>query len=104
MEKLSHYFQKVMPFLKNKYIIIILAFGVYFIFFDSFNLTTRFTNGRKIKKLENDIAYYQNEIELSKRQKEELQSNNKNLIKFAREEYLMKQKDEDIYIVDVNEK
>ena len=104
MEKLSHYFQKVKPYLKNKYVIIILAFGVYFVFFDSFNLTTRFSNGRKIKKLENDIAYYQNEIESSKRQKEELQSNNDNLIKFAREEYLMKQKNEDIYIVDVNEK
>ena len=104
MEKLSHYFQKAKPFLKNKYAIIILAFGVYFVFFDSFNLTTRFSNRKKIKKLENDIAYYQNEIESSIRQKDELQSNNKNLVKFAREEYLMKQKNEDIYIVDVNEK
>jgi cell division protein FtsB len=102
MKKLSHYFQRVKPFLKNKYIIIILVFGVYFAFFDSFNLSTRFSNGRKIDKLENDITYYENEIESCKRQKEELQSNNKNLEKFAREEYLMKNKDEDIYIV--NEK
>ena len=104
MEKLSLYFQKVKPYLKNKYVIIVLAFGVYFVFFDSFNLGTRFSNGRKIKNLENDIAYYQNEIELSKRQKEELQSNNENLVKFAREEYLMKEKNEDIFIVNVNEK
>ena len=104
MEKLSHYFQKVKPYLKNKYVIIILAFGVYFVFFDSFNLTTRFSNGRKIRKLENDIAYYQKEIESNIRQKEELQSNNRNLEKFAREEYLMKEKNEDIFIIDVNER
>jgi len=100
MEKLSHYFQKVKPYLKNKYVIIILAFGVYFVFFDSFNLTTRFSNGRKIRKLENDIAYYQKEIESNIRQKEELQSNNRNLEKFAREEYLMKEKNEDIFIIE----
>ncbi len=100
MEKLSHYFEKVKPYLKNKYVIIILVFGVYFAFFDSFNLKTRFSNSRKIDKLESDINYYKNEIELSKKQKEELQSNNKNLEKFAREKYLMKQKDEDIYLVD----
>jgi len=104
MKKLSHYFQKVTPYLKNKYIIIILAFSVYFVFFDSFNLITRFSNGRKIKKLENDIAYYRNEIESNIRRKEELQSNNENLIKFAREEYFMKRPNEDIFIINVNER
>jgi cell division protein FtsB len=102
MQKTSSLFQKVKPYLKNKYIITLVVFGVYFGFFDSFNLRLRFANNAKINKLESEVAYYENEIELCKRQSEELQSNNQNLEKFAREVYMMKKPNEDIYIVNEN--
>lgn len=92
--------QQIKPYLQNKYVIILLAFGIYYVFFDTYNLSTRISNGRKIKRLEQEISYYNKEIESSKRQIEELHSDDKDLEKFAREKYLMKKKNEDIFIID----
>lgn len=102
MEKLNSFFRRIKPYFKGgyKYVFILVGFGVYFTFFDSFNFIKNFSNIQKIKSLESDIEYYNSEIETSKKQMEELQSDNKNLQKFAREVYLMKEKDEDIFVVD----
>ncbi len=76
------------------------VFAVYYVFFDEFKLINRMSNFQKIKKLENEISFYKNEIESSKRQIEELHSDEKDLEKFAREKYLMKKENEDIFIID----
>ena len=44
-------------------------------------------------------AYYQNKIEEDNRKMKELLSNKDNLEKFAREQYLMKNKNEDIFVI-----
>jgi cell division protein FtsB len=100
MKRFLSFFQKIKPYFKNKYIVILLAFGVYYVFFDSYKLSTRISNARKINKLEQDIAYYKTQIESDKRQMQELHSNNKDLEKFAREKYLMKKENEDIFVLD----
>jgi cell division protein FtsB len=68
------------------------------VFFDDNNLLTKFKYDQKISKLKQEIAYYQKEKEQSNKKIQELQSSSENLEKFAREQYLMKKSDEDIFI------
>lgn len=94
--KFTKYFIQV---IKNKYFIAGFAFLIILTFFDSDNLFEQFKNKQKLKELERQKEFYLNEIEKNKRQLDELQTDTKNLEKFAREEYLMKKENEDVYII-----
>ncbi|MFN5884218.1 MAG: hypothetical protein ACK445_02655 [Bacteroidota bacterium] len=50
-------------------------------------------------KVKAEHQYYTQEIERAKKEYNELFSNDKNLEKFAREKYLMKREDEDVYVI-----
>lgn len=82
----------------NKYIILILFGLLWLTFFDSYTIKDRFEYDKKILLLKDEINYYQNEIKQSKRKMIELESNKEGLERFAREQYLMKKEDEDIFI------
>jgi len=83
----------------NKYLIVLLVFVVFVTFFDNHNLINRWQTHQKIKQMEKELKFYQNEIKTSKLKKNELQSNKENLEKFAREHYYMKKQNEDIFII-----
>jgi len=51
-----------------------------------------------LNTLKNDKSYYADELEKSKSDLNELISSPANLEKFAREKYLMKKDDEDIFV------
>ncbi len=91
--------EKVGDLLPNKYVITILIFGALLIFTEGNNIILRVKTQREIIRLEHDIKELYLEIEEDKRRMNELQSNKENLEKFAREQYLMKRKNEDIYII-----
>ena len=55
---------------------------------------------RTIHSLESEKEYYQKKIEADNEKLKELKTNDENLEKFAREQYLMKKSDEDIFIVE----
>lgn len=88
-----------LPYLKNKYLLTIIVFLIWLLVFDQNNLMERFRLIRQLNRLKNEKTYYLERIEEDTRRYEELKTNNKNLEKFAREQYLMKKKDEDIFIV-----
>ena len=94
------YFKYIKPSLGNKYILVLVLFGAWMTFFDENNLLSRFKYDQKIRRLSNEIAYYEKEIIQSTQKKLELQSSNENLEKFAREQYLMKKANEDIFIIE----
>lgn len=56
----------------------------------------------ELGKLEDDKAFYQEEIQKTIADLEELKSNPKSLEKFAREKYLMKKDNEELFVI-VNE-
>ncbi len=87
------------PILRNKFVLTILIFGVWLLLFDQNNLLDRYQDVQKLKQIEQEKDYFINKIEEDQRQIKELESNRDNLEKFAREEYLMKRDDEDIFIV-----
>lgn len=90
---------RIIPFLRNKFILTLIVFVVWMMFFDQNNLITRVKNNHKISELEEQKELYIAEIKRSQRLLDELRGDDQSLEKFAREQYLMKKKDEDIYIV-----
>lgn len=84
---------------KNKYVLGLMIFGIWMIIFDQNNLFYRYKTASKLRQLEKDKLYYQEKIKNDSSQINQLRSSNKNLEKFARETYLMKRDNEDIYII-----
>jgi len=93
----------ITPLLKNRYVITFLAFLIWITFFDQNNLLERHELSSRIRELEQQKIHYQEEIENNKQRIKELQSNPANLEKFAREQYLMKKPDEEIFVVTTND-
>jgi cell division protein FtsB len=93
------FIDKVPPVLRNKYILTIIIFILWVLLLDSNNLISRSKELKNLKKLKADREYYIKRIEEDKRKLYELKTSDRNLEKFAREEYRMKRPDEDLYII-----
>lgn len=96
---LQQIWERTAPIVKNKYIITILVFTLYVGFFDRNNLMDRFEAIHELKQLKKDKQYYIQKIDEDTKRMKELKTNNENLEKFAREQYLMKKPNEDIFII-----
>jgi cell division protein DivIC len=97
------FIMRVTKLLKNKYILALLIFIVWVSFFDQNNLVDRYVSYRNILQLEKDKQYFRNRIEQDSQRMKELITDNDNLEKFAREQYLMKRENEDIFIIELND-
>jgi cell division protein DivIC len=93
-------FKKILPVIKNKYLLTGLLFLLWMLFFDQNNFIDRFKAILKIKQLEADKEYFNQKIVSDKQKLEELRTDRENLEKFAREQYYMKKDGEDIFIVE----
>ena len=87
------------PILKNKYVLTLVVFGVWIVFFDQNNLWDRAKLSSRIRQLEKQKHHYEEEIEQNERKLSEIQESPESLEKFAREEYLMKKENEDIFVI-----
>ena len=83
----------------NFYLIIGLLFLIWLTFFDSNDLYTQIKQTAKLEGLEDEKEFYQEKIEEVKADREELLSDDELLEKFARENYLMKKPEEDLYVI-----
>jgi cell division protein DivIC len=92
--------KKILPRIKNKYILTTLLFLLWLLIFDRSNWFDMFGEFRSIRSLEKQKEYYQAKIATDNQRLNELKTNDENLEKFAREQYLMKKPNEDIFIVD----
>ncbi|WP_109694782.1 FtsB family cell division protein [Chitinophaga deserti] len=84
---------------RNKYIISCILFGGWLIFLDRNNVLYQFQLYREVNQLEDQKAFYLKEIEQDRQNHQDLFSSPDKLEKFAREQYMMKKDDEDIYVV-----
>ena len=86
--------------LRTKYGIVLALFVLWVGFFDEENsMLQHFQNKRKLVQLTEQESYLRNKIVSDKRKIQELQTNLSNLEKFAREQYLMKRPDEELFII-----
>ena len=92
--KVKRYFK----FLTNSYVLILTIFLVWMFFFDENTHLNREFN-KDIQDLKSTVDFYKKEIEKDKKTIKMLQDSLQ-LERFAREKYLMKKKNEDVYIIE----
>ena len=99
MNKIQDIIKKLPKPLRNKYLILFLLFILWVIFIDDYNLI----NQNKIKNTVDDLKsqkeFYINEIKSDSTELYQLQNNPAEQEKFAREKFLMKKENEDIFII-----
>jgi len=99
-EIMPNLWKKILPGLRNKYILTLLVFFIWILFFDQNNLVDRFVSSRNIRQLERDKKYFIERIKEDSTRLNQLRTDNDNLEKFAREQYLMKRENEEIFIIE----
>ncbi len=95
MRKLSNTF-------KNKYFITGIAFAMWMLFFDRNDLSLQLKRVNELHKLQESEKTMDKQIADTKQELELLKTNPETLEKYAREKYLMKKENEDLYIVTVD--
>ena len=99
MSRLVDFYKKHLAGINKYWVVTILFLAITFLVGDS-NLYNRFKYDEKILYLESEINRYKKEIEMNKKKIQELQTDKEGLERFAREEYLMKKENEDIFIIE----
>lgn len=89
----------VPSYLRNKYLIASVAFCIWMLFFDKNDLLLQRERSNELRDLHDSKAYFQQQIELERRFSEDLKTSPATIEKFAREKYLMKKDNEDLYII-----
>lgn len=88
---------------KHKYWITILAFGVIIGILDENSMIRRVGYAREISRLQNEIEEYRADYEENTERLNELSTNPDAIEQIAREKYLMKKPNEDIYVFEDRE-
>ena len=86
--------------IKNFFFLFTVGFLAWMFFLDANDLPSQFRRNQDIRQLEQEKAFFQDEIERVRQEREELLTNDELLEKFARERYLMKKPSEDLYVLE----
>lgn len=84
--------------LTNRYIFVLLVFGVWMLFFDTNSWLNHQKLNQEISEIQTNINYYQSEIKKDKATLKTL-NDSVEIEKYARETYFMKRENEDVFIV-----
>lgn len=85
--------------LKNKYLIAGVAFLTWMLFFDRNDLMSQYEYRQQLNKLEAEKEFYTTESAKAVKDLTELTTDRSKLEKFAREKYLMKKDNEDVFVI-----
>ena len=92
-------FLPVLFALRNKFLFTTVAFAVWMLFFDKNDLFAQLEKKKQLRELHDSRLYFTAEIEKERRFSADLRNNPAIIEKFAREQYLMKRDNEDLYLV-----
>ncbi|MBC8510629.1 MAG: septum formation initiator family protein [Flavobacteriales bacterium] len=99
MDRIQDIIKKLPKPLRNKYLILFLLFILWVVFIDDYNLI----NQSKIKNTVDDLKiqkeFYISEIKSDSTELYKLQNDPAEQERFAREKFLMKKENEDIFII-----
>ena len=98
MKLLNH----IPAFLKNKYFLCLAAFCVIMLFLDKNDFFTQNGRLKELRELQQSKKYYSTRIAAERKELEALKTNPAALEKFAREKYLMKRDNEELFLVPEN--
>jgi cell division protein DivIC len=90
--------KKIFPILINRYFLVSVGFVVWMLFFDQRDYFQQKERASELNKVEAAKKYYNDEIENTKKQLNNLQNNPTAIEKYARERYLLKREGEEVYL------
>jgi cell division protein FtsB len=91
--------KKLQYILSNKYLITGIAFAVWMMFFDRNDFPSQFRKYRELNKMEQNQKNMALLISNTRKELQLLKTNPETLEKYAREKYMMKKDNEDVYVV-----
>ena len=83
---------------RYKYIITLLIFGVIIVFIDENSILRRMEVANEARNTRNEIEKYRKDFEESTLRLNELDADSNSIERIAREKYLMKKPNEDVYV------
>jgi cell division protein DivIC len=86
-------------FLKNKFLLAGVGFLVLMFFFDSKDFAFTYGQVKKLKNLQQSELHLTKQIDDTRKELDLLKTNAQTIEKYAREKYLMKKDNEDLFIV-----
>ncbi|OSZ79434.1 hypothetical protein CAP35_14625 [Chitinophagaceae bacterium IBVUCB1] len=92
--------KKAWSIITNKFLLTAVAFGAWMFFFDQYDVRSMQARKKELQETKDHIAYLNNEIAKMEREHDEMMSNPQRLEQYAREQYLMKRDNEDVYVVE----
>lgn len=95
------YWDKVPSWLKNRYSLTVIVFTVWMLFFDSNDAFMLYKLKNELNIIASEKEYFQDQIKDTRADLDNLLNDNDKLEKFAREKYLMKNSNEDIFVITV---
>ena len=96
---IKRFYHKIPIRFKNKYVVTLCLFAVWMIFFDQNDMISQIQLRYDLNELTTKKEYYNEQIEVSKNELEDLLTDNEKLERFAREKYLMKKDGEEIFVI-----
>ena len=103
MDKIKEIAVRIYPYVRDKYIMTAAVFLIWMTFFDENNFISLIENRFKLAELNDEKEHYLQEIKKSAEDLKLLQNDKELLEKFARERYLMKKENEEIFVFTVEE-
>lgn len=83
---------------RYKYIITLVVFGIIIVFLDENSILRRMEVANEARNTRNEIEKYRQDFEESTQRLNELDADSNSIERIAREKYLMKKPNEDIYV------
>ena len=99
MKKIKDLYQKLPALFRNKYLITFVVFLVWIFFIDKFDIITQIKMNKEFKQLKQQQEFYKEEIEKDSTKIYNLNNNPEEQERFARERFLMKKENEDLFII-----
>ena len=89
----------ILSWLKNKYFISFAAFCGIIFFFDKNDIFTQISRRKELRDLQQSKRYYTTQVAAERKESEALKTNPAAVEKLAREKYLMKRDNEELFLV-----
>lgn len=90
---------QIPSWLKNKYILASVFFVCWMLFFDHNDIFLQSSRYGELKDLQESKAYYEEQIRKTQKEVENIRTNQASVEKIAREKYLMKKDNEELFII-----
>jgi cell division protein FtsB len=91
--------KRLVDLLKNKFFLVTIAFVAWLLFLDKNDLYSQYTKHNQVVEMQKQRDFLLKQTTQVSQELDELNSNPQKLEKFAREKYLMKKDNEDVFVI-----